>query len=231
MLINAWHNPWPAIFGTMRASCLIHFAPRGGSCVEAINQVLADNGIDLQRVITVPAQLNLALARLYRNTDVGLFPNRCEGGTNLVLMEYMACGKPVIAVDTTGHADIVNAQNALILNTKGERTITDDQGNAVARWPEPDLDDAIDKLEWAYQNRDKLRAHAQQAAHGLAKLTWRRTAETLQKVNGNALLGSTCVNNVASGCFNLSFPKDTLMANSHKAAMLTHNSNSENHVL
>ncbi len=122
------------------------------------------------------------MARTYHNSDVGLFPNRCEGGTNLVLMEYMACGKPVVAVSTTGHADIVNSSNALVIGTKGETTITDEQGVPVARWPEPDLDDAIDKLEWAYQNRDKLRELGDRAGADLGQRTWRKTAEAFQRI-------------------------------------------------
>ncbi|MGO9198998.1 MAG: glycosyltransferase family 4 protein [Limisphaerales bacterium] len=182
LLINAWFNPWPAIFETMRHSCLIRFAPWKGPFIEAVNRVLADNGIDLQRVVTCPQQLNLAMARIYRNTDVGLFPNRCEGGTNLVLMEYLACGKPVVAVDTTGHADIISSSNALIIGTKGETTIHDNDGVPVARWPEPDLDDAIDKLEWAYQHRDSMRELGRQAGRDLAQRTWRKTAEAFHKI-------------------------------------------------
>ena len=49
----------------------------------------------------------------------------------------------------------------------------DGRGVPAAVWPEPDLDDAIDKLEWAYQNRDKMRALGQQAAKDLAERTWR----------------------------------------------------------
>ncbi len=182
VLVNAWHNPWPAVFETMRRSALIRFSPGSGRGEEMINRVLADNGIDLERVITCPRQLNSAMAGIYHNTDVGLFPNRCEGGTNLALMEYMACGKPVIAVDSTGHADIVNGSNALVIATKGETILRDDDGVAVARWPEPDLDDAIDKLEWAYQNQEKLRDLGRQAGVDLAKFTWRRTAERLRGI-------------------------------------------------
>jgi len=94
----------------------------------------------------------------------------------------MACGKPVIAVDTTGHADIVNATNALVLGTKGETTIHDESNLPVARWPEPDLDDAIDKLEWACRNRDQMLALGQQASKDLAKRTRRGTAEALQRI-------------------------------------------------
>ena len=42
------------------------------------------------------------MPQVYQNTDVGIFPSRCEAGTNLVMMEYMACGKPAIATVGTG---------------------------------------------------------------------------------------------------------------------------------
>jgi glycosyltransferase involved in cell wall biosynthesis len=182
MLVNLWFNAWPPVMDTMQASRLIRFTPSRGSYVQVMNGILADNGIAVERVITCPRESNVSLARLYRNTDVGVFPNRCEGGTNLVLMEYMACGRPVIAVDTTGHADIVTPANALIVATRGEITVKDSNGVPVARWPEPDLDDLIDKLEWAYQHRGKLRELGRQAGQDLANRTWRKTAETLRGI-------------------------------------------------
>jgi hypothetical protein len=39
---------------------------------------------------------NFQMPQVLREMDVGIFPNRCEGGTNLVAMECMACGMPVI---------------------------------------------------------------------------------------------------------------------------------------
>lgn len=182
VLFNAWFNPWQTSFETMRDSSLIRFSPSGRTYEQMIQSILADNGLDLRRVITCPRQPNLAMPRIYHNTDVGLFPNRCEGGTNLVLMEYMACGKPVVAVNTTGHADIVNSTNALIIETRGESTVRDPNHVPAARWPEPDLDDAVDKLEWAYQNREKMRELGRQAGADLTERTWRKTAEAFQRV-------------------------------------------------
>jgi len=185
LLVNAWFNPWPVTMETMKQSSLINFAIRPEPYLRKISQILADNGIDLNRVITVSSQPNTLMARIYQNTDVGIFPNRCEGGTNMVLMEYMACGCPVIAVNTTGHADIITANNAMILNTRGETTVYDHRHIPVACWPEPDLDDAIDKLEWAYQHRDKLREYGRKAGQDLSRFTWHNTAEILHKAIKN----------------------------------------------
>jgi glycosyltransferase involved in cell wall biosynthesis len=180
MLVTAWYNAWSSM-ESMSASPLIRLAPQTGPYTQVMGRILTDNGIDLRGVILALPQPTSAMARLYRNTDVGLFANRCEGGTNLVLMEYMACGKPVVAVNTTGHADIVNSSNALIIGSKGATTINR-RGQPAACWPEPDLDDAIAKLEWAYQNRESLHPLAQQAGRDLARYTWRKTAESFQKL-------------------------------------------------
>jgi glycosyltransferase involved in cell wall biosynthesis len=83
------------------------------------------------------------------------------------------------------------AADALIIGTRGETTVNDEHEAPVARWPEPDLDDAIDKLEWAYQNRDKMRALGQQAAKDLAERTWRRTAQAFQKTLRGPLAAGT----------------------------------------
>jgi hypothetical protein len=59
------------------------------------------------RVIAIKATPNGAMAPIYRECHVGLFPNRCEGGTNLVAMELIACGIPAIISANTGHLDLM----------------------------------------------------------------------------------------------------------------------------
>jgi glycosyltransferase involved in cell wall biosynthesis len=176
MLVNAWYNPWPFSVQTMLSSKLIRFNPPETSYVDFINSVLADNGVDLKRVVTLLPQPNQMMPRVYANADVGLFPNRCEGGTNLVLMEFMACGKPVVASNVTGHADILNPANALLIEATQATEIRDQAGVPIAMWPEPDLDQTIAQLEHAYQHRDELRALGARGGQDLASWTWGRTA-------------------------------------------------------
>ena len=49
-------------------------------------------------------------------------------------MEYMACGKPVIASFASGHTDIVNSQNALLLNELRDWVLTGPDRRPFARW-------------------------------------------------------------------------------------------------
>jgi glycosyltransferase involved in cell wall biosynthesis len=146
-----------------------------------MNKILLDNGIDLDRVITLIPHPNALMARICKNTDIGLFPNRCEGGTNLVLMEYMACGKPVIASYSSGHKDILNAKNSVTIDNMKPINLFKNEIQ-VAVWDDPDLDETISHLEWAYQNREKLKSIGTQAGNDLSQLTWKRSAEAFFKI-------------------------------------------------
>jgi len=180
--INAWFNPWQQSVDSMRGSPYLRWPAVTGTFVDVINRLLSENGMDLSRALTLGPRGNALTPRIYRNTDIGVFPNRCEGGTNLVLMEYMACGKPVLASASTGHADIVRPENALVIRNKPEEAVINGPSGPIARWPEPDLDDIIDKLEWAYQHRGEIAALGEQAGADLARHTWKKTAEEFLKL-------------------------------------------------
>jgi glycosyltransferase involved in cell wall biosynthesis len=182
VLVNSWYNLWQNSFDTMKLSPHLRMPTVSGNYFNVMSAILQHNGLDLSRVITLAPRNNALMARIYRNTDIGLFPNRCEGGTNLVLMEYMAIGKPVVASPTTGHADVVNTTNALPIAMEKEQPIPDlsipgGKGPTVATWPEPNLDSIIAQLEEAYRHREQREALGKAAAQTILPLTWRKTAE------------------------------------------------------
>ena len=184
MLINSWYNMWEFSLRTMSASPYIKFEITSKDYISLINKALLDNGVDIDRVITLFPHPNAVMARICKNTDIGLFPNRCEGGTNLVLMEYMACGKPVIASYSSGHKDVITENNSIMIKNAKQLTIKRDQ-TAVAIWDDPDLEETINHLEWAYQNRDKLRDIGERAANDLKQLTWEKTARDFYDILTN----------------------------------------------
>jgi glycosyltransferase involved in cell wall biosynthesis len=185
LLITSWFNQWPQSVNTMAGSPYLNFQMTTDNFNELINQVLVDNGIDLNRVIQLPAYPNLMMPRIYKNTDLGFFPNRCEGGTNLVLMEYMACGKPVLGSFNSGHKDILTNDNAIRINQMGVLKVSVN-GTETAVWDEPFLDETIEKLDWAYQHRNEIKVLGKQAGLDLAALTWGRTGrqffELIEKI-------------------------------------------------
>jgi glycosyltransferase involved in cell wall biosynthesis len=176
LLVTSWYNFWQFSIDTMSGSPYIRFRPCSDYRV-MMWKTLTENGIDPRRVITLMPQPNSTMASIYKNTDVGLFPNRCEGGTNLVLMEYMACGKPAIASFNTGHRDIINDENSICIRNHKQMDVVRD-GKTVAVWDDPDLDETISHLEHAYLHRGELGATGHRAGEHMKQFTWQKSAES-----------------------------------------------------
>ena len=113
-LVNCWYNLWPESMRLMESSRHIRFEAHAGPWQEVMRRTYALNGLDASRIVTCDLMSPELLPELYRHTHLGVFPNRCEGGTNLVLMEYMACGRPAIVSYASGHTDVVTESNALL---------------------------------------------------------------------------------------------------------------------
>lgn len=179
-LVNCWYNLWPNSTRLMGYSQHIRFEyNENESWANTMYRTYIENGLDPDRIITQELVPQTQQRDLYALTDVGLFPNRCEGGTNLVLMEYMACAKPVIASYNTGHTDIINDQNALLLKQQSPYNIVDAKGKLIARWHESSLDEIVGCLEYAYHHRNRLKSLATQAGGDLKSFTWAHSASRL----------------------------------------------------
>jgi glycosyltransferase involved in cell wall biosynthesis len=179
MLVTAWYNHWPQLMSLMARAPGMRFELIKGSWTEQMEHVYRLNGIDPRRVITLPLASQKQMAEVYCESDVGLFPNRCEGGTNLVLMEYMACGRPVIASDGTGHRDVVNGKNSLLLRGLSELVINGPDKIPAACWVEPSVEEIVAQIEFAYHHRVVAETLGRQAAEDMKFWTWERAARTI----------------------------------------------------
>jgi len=169
-LFAAWGNPYAHEWGkqSLIGSRLIDYDG------ESLTEMAARNGLPMDRVTILPVLPNSRMAEIYRGSDLGLFPNRCEGGTNLVMMEFMACGKPVLGTFDTGHADVLNEQNALRIATQPMEVTH--KGTLLANWADPEVEHGIEQLEWAYQHREELGILARAGMTDMRELTWARCA-------------------------------------------------------
>lgn len=126
---------------------------------ELFNENFKRFSLDPKRIILLRPDAHNAMPYYFQNTDVGLFPSRVEGGTNLVMMEYMACGKPVVATNLTGHMDVLTDNNSFMMN-------------------KADPEEAFTLLEYVYKNREEA---TQVAMYGSEEMTfdctWERTAK------------------------------------------------------
>jgi tetratricopeptide (TPR) repeat protein/glycosyltransferase involved in cell wall biosynthesis len=184
ILINAWYNAWPETMHPMITSKYIRYEEKGSTWEEFMHNLCVTTGLDTKRVFTLPLVPNQKLRDIYLKSDLGLFPNRCEGGTNLVMMEYMACGKPVVASYNTGHKDVLTENNSILLKEMKEYKLYNPDNVLTADWEEPNLDEIIDKVEYAYNNRDIIKNIGDNAAVTMKNFTWSDTAMNLLKVVG-----------------------------------------------
>jgi glycosyltransferase involved in cell wall biosynthesis len=179
----AWHNQWPFSMATMELSSHITYTQHEAPCQHILAETLANNGIPLERVLLYPPMDNSLMHQVYLDSDIGLFPNRCEGGNNMVMCEYMACGRTVIASDMTGHADVITADNALPLSCYSPRYY---RHYAEGVWFEPDVGEMVETLEYAYHHRPELRRKGLRGVTDMARLSWCEAARRFHAI-GRAL--------------------------------------------
>lgn len=179
ILMNMWYNFWPESMAMFQHSRHIMFSSQGDDWNAFMQHIYRINGLDPKRIITLGAIDNERLAAVYAKTDLGVFPNRCEGGTNLVLMEYMACGKPVIASQTSGHKDILSPDNSLLLDRLTPYPIYDGNKTLWADWEEPSVDQLVEHIEYAYHHRREMESLGEQAGKDMLRFTWADTAASL----------------------------------------------------
>lgn len=181
VLVAAWHSPWPALARTLDLTGVaapVALSERGELDAAAWARA---NGISPEQFIDAGQTPNALMPQLFRQMDVGLFPNRCEGGTNLVAMECMACGTPAILSANSGHLDLIEEDNCYVLSRQGEvREAPQAAGfGEVPGWGESDVDEAVELLERAYADRQDARRRGERGAATLARLPWSRTAAEL----------------------------------------------------
>lgn len=157
VLLASWENQWKESIMSMRQSWLIDF----------------DNpiqGLPEDRIILTPPISNRRTPDLYGQAHIGLFPNRCEAGTNLVMSEFMACSRPVIASYAHGHKDVLEPDYPLLLKTGAFDP---------AGWFNPEVSDIIAHLEWAYAHREQLESLGGRCHKMTQKLTWQACARKI----------------------------------------------------
>ena len=178
LLLTAWHSPWPEAARSLEANpavAPVRFHEDGR--FDAAGWAAA-NGIRPDQVMDLGPVPNADMARILREVDVGLFPNRGEGGTNLVAMECMACGVPAILSANTGHLDLIRDGNCLPLTR--QRPIQASFG--TDGWGESDVEEIVAALERAWSDRDAAARIGRAGAAFLSGLTWDRYAAGIADV-------------------------------------------------
>lgn len=121
--------------------------------VLSLDKWLFESGLPAGSFINTPPSGNGEIALQMLNADVGLFPNRCEGGTNLVAMESLATGMPIIISANTGHRDLISAESGCFSLSRQNKVKNPEipQITSVDEWGESDLEETIEALEHSYK--------------------------------------------------------------------------------
>ena len=182
LLVSAWHSPWPQLARNVDASRKAAPLPFNDSGKPDLNAWARDNGLADNQFLDVGAVPNALMPQILREMDVALFPNRSEGGTNLVAMEAMACGVPTILSANTGHMDLIDGQNCYALEE--QRAVSGDGAAVgdVAGWGESSVEEIDDKLEQAWRDRNGARRRGERGAAKLAGFSWARTADQMRSI-------------------------------------------------
>jgi glycosyltransferase involved in cell wall biosynthesis len=169
LLITAWHSPWTQFVAHAVGYPGIVPPPRGPDGIPDVVGWAVANGIPEDALIAIQQVPNLVMPQVVREADVALFPNRCEGGTNLVAMECLACGIPTIMSANTGHLDLLRHDIALPLERQGQprSTVFD-----TTDWGESDVEEMVEKLEAVWRDRAAAAALGERAARFMAGMTW-----------------------------------------------------------
>ena len=180
LLVTAWQNIWPhSVHGIGHQGHVRGVPAQKPDGQQDMAGWLAANGIDSHQVVDLGLVPNSFMGRIYRDMDVAVFPNRCEGGTNLVAMEAQACGVPCILSANTGHLDLLEDEICLPLHSQGPVT----GGPAGAdQWGESSVEEVEAALEWVYAHRDAAAELGARAARRLAGVTWERQLTRLLEI-------------------------------------------------
>ena len=179
LLVTAWHNPWPAAAKGLGMSPHVAGAP--GVNAEGALDVsgwLRANGLPEESFRDLGALANAATPTILREVDLAVFPSRCEGGTNLVAMECMACGVPVALARNTGHLDLIHPDNCYSLDMQipmGEVTGRAD----LAGWGESSIDELVARMEQAYGDRADAQARGAAGAAFMRDWDWSHQVDRL----------------------------------------------------
>ncbi|MFC2140312.1 glycosyltransferase family 4 protein [Candidatus Auribacterota bacterium] len=180
LLIFSWDNLWPASMKEITSSGHVSTPPnlnkKGKPDFDAW---LVKQGLPKDSFINLGMVPNYMMPSIIREADIGLFPNRAEGGTNLVAMETIASGIPSILSNNTGHRDIINYDDCFILEEQSAVKPTQNFPGTEG-WGESSVQEILENLESAYQQKKNLAEKGRQASRRMHQtFSWEKQISDL----------------------------------------------------
>jgi len=177
LLVTNWHNAWAETAKNMSKSPHFNHEPKiNTDGTLNFKAWVSEAGLPDEAHIDVGAISNSRIPSIMTEASVALFPNRCEGGTNLVAMEAMASGIPCILSANTGHLDIITDTNCYPLH---QQNPSPSEIDTTGVWGESDIYEIDAYLETIYQDTYSARRLGRAGAAFMRKLSWKNQTECL----------------------------------------------------
>ena len=195
LLIGCWVNIGGIGINTLNTTPYILTNPTSGKAKD-IQPWLISEGIP-ERNILIPSVMNNAqLPSLIKQSDTAVFVSRCEGGTNLMAMETLACGIPTLLSENTGHLDLLNSKIPHAIGIKRASIKTNSKkiseaygGDEQEIWGESDPDSLVEQWMMQLQNRSYWREKRIDNAASMKAWSWNKSMESLiNKLKENNLM-------------------------------------------
>ena len=182
LLVTAWHNLWPHLITDLELGGHVRGTPVAPNGTMNVSDWLVANGVPRTATLDIGCVPNAMMGQIVREADVALFPNRCEGGTNLVAMECMAAGVPTVVSANTGHLDLIATGGCFALRSQRSVPQPTRYFTAVDGWGESDVDEIVALLEQLYANRTLGIERAAQGIRAMEQRTWSQQVDALLAV-------------------------------------------------
>jgi tetratricopeptide (TPR) repeat protein/glycosyltransferase involved in cell wall biosynthesis len=179
LLMAAWHNNWPQLIADLDLAGHVHGVPAHMNGRLDLESWVRANGIPGEAFVDIGHQPNVLMAQYIREASIAIFPNRCEGGTNLVAMECMASGIPTVVSANTGHLDLIATGGCASLSHQLPVTAPTRFFRGVDGWGESDVDEMVAAMEQAWTDRAGAQDVARRGAYAMSTMTWQHQVPKL----------------------------------------------------
>jgi len=152
VLVTAWRSPWERqLAQTINESGVCKDLIPSEDMGRSVKEWIVRNGINIDQVICLEATPNRLMPEVFREVDLAIFPNRCEGGTNLMAMEALSFGLPCLISKNTGHLDIIKEHNCIPL--VDQKPIN---RPGMSGWGETSIDEILSAMEDWYTKKIQI---------------------------------------------------------------------------
>ncbi|ABB56082.1 glycosyltransferase [Synechococcus elongatus] len=160
LLLCNWSTALPQYMNGLQHAGYVEGLPKTeGDLRSNISQWLIENGLPEDSFYCLGFTPNIQMPHVFREAHAAIFPNRAEGGTNLVAMEAIACGIPTLLSKNTGHLDLIHLFGIDALETqnpvKPYYPYVGTEG-----WGQSDPEEVVAWLEKVYQNYQEQKTKA-----------------------------------------------------------------------